>query len=607
MQFKKLLVILAAMLVLAVTIILLIVNLAAPKVTDDFAVVYSKGGQLLLQSQYDTVPLKAKESKNQIFLPESSLLFYDAVLEDGLALFVCDLSNSKSRAKGGEQIAADVLENWTAAKDGMAVYVAPKGNKLMSYHPKNKKSTAISDGIETLFAAPMHEVFFFTKREGENRMLFRAQHGATPQRLATGVENPHFYADTDESVLLFLSKTTDGGQTTLCALPSVGGVTTITNEIGDVFYDDYKVGGNLYFLQNGQEITGVQVLVEDPQETADALLKEPKRSNYLNNWLGSILGDRSYERDVEAYKEKLERDTLRAEVKRVLQELPNNVSQKDLYAFDGTTAKRIAVGVTKDSIIALRAEGAASVLYQKQRVAASGNTKTITLDTLMLLYHSGGAEGVAKHLSELASESIIAAGYFIAQDTPSGVQEIQFAQEGRGEDWTVVFAQSPNQLLYLEPDVADGKHTLYAYDLLEYGVSERKMIDSGVTQLSQAKQGAYYRKVEAGGTVGSLYFFDGSQSQKIAHDVHAFFFAGDGGQIVAINAVKDQHGGVYVSQGGASWMASESAKIDSIRSNGEAVAFLGDWKNGSGSLYIIEEGKNAKLLDEQVTSLYALK
>ncbi|MCL2106932.1 MAG: hypothetical protein FWH26_07765 [Oscillospiraceae bacterium] len=600
-----LLVIAAALVVAAVPLIFLLARRAGAPADQRYAVLYSKGGQqLFFQTQSESVTLQARESKRQTL--SSHVLFYDAVTEDGLALYACDLRSGDSRETGGRLIAPSVEENWSASADGRyAVYL--EGKKLQIYDRDSQSAQEISGGVEGFYAAAGQPVFFFTKLEGEQRLLYRCVMGQTPERMAVGLEAPHFYADGNSAILLFLRG--EGEFLTLSSLSPTGGIAVIAEEPSKVFFEEYEIGGNLYYLRQGQTVTGVSVVLDDPQETADALLKEPRREDYWSGFFTRVIGDEQYNRDLATYREKQNRDDLRARVKKILQEQPNQLTQQDCYSYDGETSQLLASGVDSEHLLLTRAFGRPMLVYQKFRVIAREGAKTVTLDELAQLNSQKGGEAVAERLRELAQASVEPAGYYVAMKSAGGSSEIELSR-GFDTGWKLHFMQSPDVLLYQEQDVQGGKYTLYAYDIMEYGISERRMVDSGVTELLTGAQGAYYRKNEAGEPVGSLYYLNGTQSKKLVHKADAFFFAGSGSvksdSMLAISGVKDQVGSVYRCDRDGAEKIADGVKADSPRSNGAQLCYLSQWNEGRGLLFLHRPGKSDTMLDSGVTSIIAV-
>lgn len=621
-RVKLLLVFAAALLVLLGCGTLLLPRFRGGASSDGFAVLYSKGGQqLYLQTGRDTVALRAKESKQQIFAGDGNILFYDAVTDEGLTLYVCNLDNKNSRREGGTLIAAAVEPLWAADAEGRyAVY--RQGKRLFRYDRAAGGSLELSAGIETLYAAPGLSAVFFTKLEGQRRMLYRCAMGAQPERVASAVLEAHFYADGADALLFLLEQATED-TVVLAALGPDGGVKEIARNPAEVFFEDCVPGGNLYYLEKGEEIPGVSVVLEDPLQASDAALQKPKRDDYWHiGILTSYFGEKAYEQAMREYNAKAERDSLREEVRRILQEKPSGLlARQDCWVYDGTQARLLAEGLAAEDIILLRARGRPALIYDKFHVEAQEGTRTVTLAELLSLRQGGGEKGekaVAKRLAELTRQTAEHAGVYLARTAASGVSEIELTRE-LSETRMYDFPPGPagtELLLCREKDVVDEKASLYAYDLTEYGLSERRLVDSSVTELLFPPDDAdpfadpywfYYRKQESGSKRSNLFGYDGALAKKLVPDIDGAFFAEGRGPLLAVSGVKEQLCTLWVCAGAEAWKAAEGVRTGSARTSGTRVYYIAEPAGGSGSLYTREEGKEPVLLDTEVTEIIAVR
>ncbi|MDR1465763.1 MAG: hypothetical protein LBJ11_10775 [Oscillospiraceae bacterium] len=604
--------------VAAITVVVVVAVLAPKGDRDDgsYAVIYSKGGNLQLQNDGGGAPLRTAKSQRQVFSGDRKTLYYDAATEDGLALYRLDLSKSKSREDGGTRVAPSIQPDWTAGTDGRYVtYIETKGKILRCYDSESGNAAELSAGVAALYASPGLPVFFFCKTAGEQKLLFRCQLGEKPEQVAGGVDEVHYFADGKRSLIFFTSVTGESTKS-LSVVGETGGVTMITQDPLKIFFDQYELGGNLYFLQKGTDAAGVSVLVEDPQQTADALLKEPKREDYFSGIITSFLGDRAYEKDYQAYQEKLERDTLRAEVKRALEALPNQVTQQDCYAFNGVASYRLAGPLTEESILRLQAMGTPRCIYDKWRVTAGDSTKTVTLEELASLRRKGGADAVAKRLNELAEGSRSYDGRYLIQLTSAGPYEILLEEEENGRDRSYAFLRKPEALFCLEREEQGKTFVLYRYDITEFGVSERKTVDTGVMDLLPAQEGAYYRKQEPGAELGSLFYAGDGKPQKLCTGVEAFFLIDSGlppgekeetapaNELIALCEVQGGMARAYYCAKGEARLISNSLKMDTLRYARGAVFYLSNPQQGAYECYryAIRGGKHA-IIDTSVTEI----
>jgi len=139
--------------------------------------------------------------------------------------------------------------------------------------------------------------------------------------------------------------------------------------------------------------------------------------------------------------------------------------------------------------------------------------------------------------------------------------EIPMGQAFGDEDgWLGLFVPGEEELLYLESDLGGNVYTLYAYGLTEYGVSERRMLATGVTELTPIEAGACYRVQEPDFRRESLYMYRGGESSKVASGVGAFVALPDGSRVYYL---KDD-GTLFVQETGGTSAISLAAGVTGI-------------------------------------------
>jgi hypothetical protein len=600
-QLKLLLVLLAAVLVFVACGVLLLVHFLGEKPADDIVVLYSKGGQqLYLQARGDVVALQARESKRQFFSDGGGGLYYDAVTEEGLALRFCDLTDASARKNGGVLVAENVEPFWAAEATGRyCVYQV--GKRLLCYDAVEAESEEMTNGAETLYAGAGQPAVFFTKMEGIQRVLFRCVPGQPPERIAAGVAELYFYDGARDACVLYLMKT--GENSVLASVGVRGAAREIAQNPAQVFFERYVPGGNLYYFANGAQTAGVGIILEDPQAAADAALTEPKREDYWNGLLTGYFGEQQYKAAQRAYSEKQERDALRANLRRLLQALPNGQARQTLFVDDGSAAHKLAEGVAAD-IVSMRAKGRPAVLYEKNMLVAQQDAQTVTLEEMLRLWRDGGEATVAEALGRLAGQVTQNAGVYLAQLTVSGASEVQFAAARMAGSECVFFPEG-ELLLYAEPEAVGGKQMLYAYGLTEYGVSERKLVDSSVTETLPALAGLYYQKQEPGVESKTLFYYDGTKSERLVPHVDASYFAQSEALLVVAGAVKNQQGALWLCRGAEGWKVADDAKVGSVHTAADRAYYIAGTKNGSGSLMLCVMGKTPVVLDTEITEIVA--
>ena len=610
---RKKVIIAAATGVLALVagLVLLLTRLGNPGPGPRYAVVYEKGSRnLFVALPQGSFSLRPGESSRQVFAGQ--YLYYDAVTSSGTDIYCMDLRDSRSRGEGGGLLAQGARGEWTVSSGGRyAVWIEAKGGVLQCRDAQRGGVTELASGVDALYAAPGQDAFFFTKAEGE---LFRCnlKLGQRPERMASGVRGAQFFGGEaqgkPQAIVYYLLPS--GEFFDLYALAQEGGAVLVAQAPIKVLFDSYELGGNLYFLKRGEGAAG-GLAVDDPQRESDAAMREPRRpqgGGPVTDWLGDVLGvNEAYKREKAAWDKKVERDTVRAAAWEALEAMPENEIPLDCYVYDGASARLLARGVREESIGLLRALGRPAILYEKLRGGENtGGGATVSLEDLVAAYRSGGVSAMREALYTLAGAGGESAGYALAMMAPAGPSEASLGPEfGGSAGWKAAFLPDSEIMLYQERDVEGGLYALYSYELTEYALSERRVVDLGVDDVTVAPGGVYYRKQEADAKGSALYChaLDG-RAGRVMQDAGAYFPAGE--RLLAF----DGAGALWCVRGLEAVRIDEGVRPEGLRTGGSHVCYLADWEAGVGELRLLDldKGKNAaaRTLDTGVTAIRAV-
>ncbi|MDR2688084.1 MAG: hypothetical protein LBB75_10050, partial [Oscillospiraceae bacterium] len=563
-------------------------------------------------------PLHAEESPRQAFAGQ--YLYYDIVTDEGDAasggaeIYRMDLRDSRSRKEGGSLLAQGARREWMASSDGRyAVWVEARGSVLRCCDAQRDAVTELASGVGELYVAAGQEAFFFTKAQGE---LFRCnlRLGQRPERVASGVRGARFFGGEaqgrPQAMIYYLLPA--GEAYDLYALAQEGGAVLVAQAPARALFDHYELGGNLYFLKRGDGITG-GLAIDDPQRESDAAMRQPQKppsSGVVTNWLADVLGaNEAYRREKAAWDKKVERDKVRAAAREALEGLPESEVPLDCYVYDGASARLLARGVREDRIGLLRPFGRPAMLYEKQRAGeGSGGEVAVPLDDLVAAYRSGGVSAMREALYTLAGGGGESAGYALAMMAPAGPNEVPMGLGfGGNAGWKAAFLPGSETMFYQERDVEGGLYALYSYELTDYGLSERKVIDLGVDDVTVVPGGVYYRKREADAKGSALYYraLDG-RSGRVMQNAEAFVPAGD------VLLAFDGADALWRVRGMEAGKFDAGVRLEGLRSNGSQAYYLANWEAGAGELRLFDlnaKGKNAaaKVLDTGATAIRVVK
>ena len=599
----------AGALALAAGLVLLFTRCGNVGPAPKYAVIYEKGSQnLFVALPEGSFPLQARASNQQVFAGQ--YLYYDAVTDAGADIYLMNLRDARSRREGGKAVVQGVREEWGVSADGRcAVWVESKGSVLWRYDAQRGSVEELAAGVEALYAA--QDTCYFTKAQGE---LFRCnlKLRQRPERMASGVRDVRLFSGEaqgrPQAVVYFMQPA--GESYDLYALSQEGGAVLVAQSPAKVLYESYELGGNLYYLKRGPGAAGA-VAVEDPQAESDAAMREPQRpaigSGLLGGIVSGVLGaGSSYQREKVAWDRKAERDTVRAAVAQALEDMPQGEIPMDCHIYDGAGARLLARGVREDRIALLRPLGRPAMLYEKQR-GEDGQELSVSLDSLVASYRAGGVNAVREDLYSLIGSGVEITGYALAMMSPAGPSEVPLGVDfGGSAGWNALFLPGTETMLYQERDVEGGLFALYSYELTDYGVSERKIIDLGAQDMTTAAGGVYYGKREADAKGSALYHCapDG-RTGRVLRGAGAFFPAG--GFLLAF----DEAGALYCVSGTASRQLDSGVRLEGVRAGDAHVCYLTGWEAGAGTLRLsdlkVKGSAAAKTLDTGVTAIRMVK
>ena len=590
----------------------------APK----FAVIYEKGSQnFFVALPEGSFPLRANESPRQVFAGQ--YLYYDAVTSSGTDIYLMNMRDSRSRKEGGEVVAQSVSGEWTVSADGRrAAWVTSRGSVLQSFDAQRATTTELASGVDALYAAPGQDLFFFTKAEGE---LFRCnlKLGQRPERMAGNVLDVQFFGgqaqaaknSAGQPVVYYLLPTAvsavapAGEAFDLYALGQEGGAVLVAQNPVKALFESYEPGGNLYFLKGGSGA----LTIDDPQAESDAAMREPQRpagGGRISKWLANALGANTvYGREKAAYDDKLERDAVRAVAAETLETLPGSGIPLDCWVYDGVSARLLARGVREDRIALLRSLGRPAMLYEKWRGEEGGDVETaISLDFLVEAYRAGGASAVGEALQGLTGGDTGAAGYALAMMAPDGPSEVTLGLDfGGGAGWKAWFLPGGETMLYQARDVEGGLYALYSYEMTDYGLSERSVVDLDTDGVTPAGGGVYYSKREADAKGVALYYYtpDG-RTQRVMRGAGTFFPAGD--FLLSFDGADK----LFRVSGTSSKQLDGGVRLEGVRTGGSHACWFTQWEAGTGTLRLADLGAKgsgvaARTLDTGVTAIRVVK
>jgi hypothetical protein len=437
-----------------------------------------------------------------------------------------------------------------------------------------------------------------------------------PERMTGAAEDIRFFYYENQSKIFYFSP-----QGELFALAHNGGPSLIVENPVLVLFEVYELGGNLYILQNSAEMnTSVSIELRDPHAATDAIMREPRPPQQgggsgIGGWIAGIIGsggreEAEYRRQRDAWNAKIARDDVREAAHEALSNLPSGLAQMELHVYNGVSVERLAAGVAREGIVSVRVHGRPAALFDKMRVVAHGAQREVTLEVLQGHFEHNGTEAVREYISTMVAEHTESDGWRLVMMTATGPNEIPMGRTfATGADWKANFLQTPDAMLYLENNVAGSSFSMHVYELMDYGLSDRRFLGSGVTGAVIGRAGVYFLRQETvGQRTTTLYFYHGGQrGERMLGNVEAFFFAPGDRTLLVLHDVTDGIGMLSACTMEVARRVAQDVRFDSVRAGRSYAGYLANWQEGKGQLWLTNmNNRPAIMVDAGVTEILAV-
>lgn len=383
---------------------------------DDFAhsavAVYQRGEivQVLLDNA-KTVDLEnvveAKLSKNGEYLVYSQ---HSSTKTGKLDLRVVELKKRASVKNKGTLAASGVDKGWETSDDCAYVYYAlteDGSQNSYAYMTANKKSEPFAFEADETFLPPSGDIIYFTRKTEHETQLFRMRIGEKAT-LIDNVSGAKGFKD-DKTLEIFYTVANDNSTYTLYKITGDAEPVKIASDVGEVYLDDYKVGGNLYyFVKSGSNLNWSDFVVDKYADTDDDI-EMPKKEDYTRV-VGFIfkrkkLDESAYNQAVARYQRKVKRDEIRKALDKV--DLGFTLSNEyKIKVYNGEKSKELAGGVTLENLMAFSQSGIPKIIIKKSGV---GIDAKVDMDEL---YDTAKKSSVAAAV-DYAVETLKSSGYEI--------------------------------------------------------------------------------------------------------------------------------------------------------------------------------------------------
>ncbi|HZJ78410.1 MAG TPA: hypothetical protein VFD52_06410 [Clostridia bacterium] len=576
----------------------------------DYAVIYEKNGDVLLKTNSFEADLQNNAYGDVIFTNDGKHLFYSVASSKGNDMFdiySCSTRNMKSLQSGGEIVVSGVLQDYRLSSQGEYLIYSKKSagsSTLYNYDINKGKSEEISKGIEKAFYTK-NAVVFFIKTLDAKRVLMRYTPGQVSEQLDIYVEDAHLYESQEEVQFVFTTQKGEGEEAfTLKIISDTSGVEKIADDVVHVNYDDYKCGDNLYYFKKSEMGVSWRNIISDDKLSSDSQLQEPVKDDYKISLLGFNAYDLvSYKKAVDEYDKKLGRDDFRAQLEEKLADGNLVFPTYTCYAYDGSAEHKLAENISISNVLEYSKKGEPRVVYIYTDYITAEESPISINDVLDISQANG--DNASEYAISIIESAMTEPEYQLSN--PAGSEDSISLNGYPVKKSVFSFYNDGSALIAMVKDNYGDKSTLSISSITQYGVSEKKVIDTNVTEYICTNNGVYYLKLDDNKDTGSLFVFNENEKIKINNkilDMNDF-----DNDILYLCESDTQNIGssvdVYVYANGKNSLLSQGISIsDIVYSDSNHIAYIKDKTEGSqGDLYIYSGNGRNELLDNGVTGI----
>lgn len=568
---------------------------AQPSYTKRMAVCYQKSTQFYLAS-----------SRNKQLLPRTGR---DCVLlfsEDGK--WVCYTENAQD-ASGKKDlylfdathdskpllIAHGVGEKVQITANGTCVLYTKQNEhsgeeESCIFQREKEKITVFAQDADEVFAEPSGERLFYTlKQDGKSNLYTYRISRKQSECLAQDVALLRMFFSDGECELFYQCQTTDGNavyRVTQGKMPEM-----LAANIIEILFDDYQIGGNLYFLRSSAQAQwDWRQVLGDRNRLTDQGIQEPQRKDYP----AIYSFDEAYEKAWERYEQKLLRDSIRTALDEAVKTLPTLQDIADLYVYHDGSVVLLQEGIVPQQLLALSTGGAVQAVLRELTVQESGVDIQSLSPQADQTPQSCALELLKQNIT-FSEPLLLQANFSLLRRSLPDASDTQF-----------VFSKSGNYLFAAQKEEKGKANTLYCYDANGDVRAIQKCI--GVTQYVVDGETVYLLIPQAGESAGILFSLSDGELQQLATGVYQFYCHGEAGVLLLSHYQNNLQPTVTLSlyHKAQIFPVDEGVTLESIRSCGAGgIAYLkhAAGKNG-GDLYIYTDEKRI-LLDVDVSRIQA--
>lgn len=593
--------------------------------SDDFThsavAIYEKNSAVNIMLENDDVLTLDNVSQIQLS-DDGNILVYsqDTASKTGkYDIRVIDFSKRSSVKNYGSIIVSGIDSNWTMDNNGDFVYYQKKesgSTKYYAYSTQKSETKLIVADASDFFTPPKGDIVYYTRESSDNTILYRIRFGEDAESLG---EVSNIKAVKDKNVLeIFYTIPNEDVEKEDFTLYKISGDSEkikISDNVSEVYLDNYIPGGNLYYFVKNDAKLNWSDFIQDSYADSDASAEKPDKGDYLVT-IGFIfkrtkLDETAYNRAMESYNKTLKRQEIREALNKLDLDLAVTAEYK-VKAYDGQISKELASSVKLENLIAFAETGAPRIIYKTSGI---NSQKVIDMSSLYEIAVTKTVDDAMDYVIDCIEDDYEIStgckyswydGNKVSEydfDPECNISKAQFSFAGRNTIVTAVTANSTQSNLFIS--TVGNKE-----------ISKPVSISNNVMSFETESDKIYYTKQNGNNT--DLYVCDTGGKSSLICENNVQYFVNSDESVILFKGVYD--GKTLASVDIISFKDGETETIDTnasfkhFLSNGSDFAYIKDYKTAAasdteatvgGELTVYSQGKTHSI-DNDVSSIYSI-
>ncbi|MBQ8227616.1 MAG: hypothetical protein IJZ88_01240 [Clostridia bacterium] len=528
---------------------------------------------------------------------------------------VIDFTKRNSVKNKGSVIVSGIDEDWYMEKSGSFIYYQREENgsrKYYAYSTQSRETEMIVADASEYFVPPEGDIVYYTRERSGTIMLYRSRFGEEPESLGD-VSNVKAISDS-ETLEIFYTLPESDMASTLYKISGNGQPIKISENVTEVYLEEYVPGGNLYYFIKNKAKLNWNDFIDDAYQDIDATTQKPDKGDYLKTvgffFKRTKLDEQAYNSAMAEYNKKLLRD----EIRNALNELDLGLAVPAEYkvkVYDGTLSKELAGSVKLENLIAFSATGAPRIIFETSGIDSQKRTD---MDSLYEIAESKTVGDAIDYVINTLNDNYeISEGYKYSWYDGSKVTSYDFEPDGNAyADFTFL---DRNRIL---TSVLSGEtvSNLYVNTVGDKTISDAVLISDNVLSFEVKDGNVYFTKLNK--NHADLYVYTADGKVNLINQNNIQFIVTDSNNVIAFSGVY-KNGGLADTEL-AFYTNGASKKIDSDVSfkyfsvDEESFAYIKNYQTAAasdsesasgGELIVYHQGK-AKSIDTDVTMIYCI-